>query len=148
MLNKILVPLDGSPFAEAVLPQARALAECTGAQILLLRVIPTPIYNLVFASNPPLPLQANPEYDTRTLAESYLERVVAEHFSGESDVQREVSSGATADVILEFASGQNVDIIAMSTHGRSGISRLMLGSVAEEIVQRSHLPVLLVRPNG
>lgn len=145
MFNKILVPLDGSPFSEAVLPHISALAKCTGAQVILLRVIPTVFYNLVFASSP-LPLQANPEYDSRTLAETYLERIAFEHFPGNPNVQLEVTAGSPADVIIEYATGQKVDAIAMTTHGRSSMSRLMLGSVAEEIVQRSHLPVLLVRP--
>ncbi len=145
MFSKILVPLDGSTFSETVLPHANALAQATGAQVILLRVIPTPIHNLVFA-NSSMPLEPNPEYDARTIAEGYLQRTRAEYFTGADNVQAEVSGGATADVILEFAAGQDVDLIAMTTHGRSGISRVMLGSVAEEIMQRSHLPVLLVRP--
>ena len=146
MFNQILVPLDGSSFSEAVLPQVSALAQCTGAKVTLLRVIPTILYNLGFAATTRLPLQANPEYDSRTVAETYLERIASEHFPGNLNVQIEVMSGVAADVIYEYAIAQKVDAIAMTTHGRSGMSRLMLGSVAEEIVQRSHLPVLLVRP--
>ena len=147
MFKKILVPLDGSPLSEAVLPQVSALAKCSDAEVILLRVIPTPIYDLVFGSTTTLPLQANPEYDTRTLAEAYLDRVMTEHFPGNGGVRLEVIGGFSADVILEYAAGEGVDLIAMSTHGRSGISRLFLGSVAAEVVQDSHLPVLLVRPN-
>lgn len=146
MFKKILVPLDGSHFSEAVLPHVAALAKCTGAQVILLQVIPSFVYNFVFASSTPLPLQANPEYDTRTVAESYLDRIASEYFPGNTNVQVQVTAGSTADVILEHAGGQGVDVVAMTTHGRSGMSRFMLGSVAEEIVQRSHLPVLLVRP--
>jgi len=146
MYTKILVPLDGSPFSEAVLPHVKALVQATGAEVILLRVLPTPIYNLVFASDTPMPRRANPEYDSRTLAETYLDHLAFDHFPGNADVRLEVSGGSTADVILEFAAGQDVDLIAMTTHGRSGISRLMLGSVAEQVVQRSHLTVLLVRP--
>lgn len=146
MFSKILVPLDGSPFSEAVLPYVQAMTKCTDAEIVLLRVVPTTIYNVVFASGMPMPLQANPEYDARTLADGYLQRVAFEHFPGRADVHLEVTEGSIADVILECAAGQHIDLIAMSTHGRGGIPRLMLGSVAEEVVQRSHLPVLLVRP--
>lgn len=146
MFTKILVPLDGSPFSEAVLPQVDALAKCMDAEVILLRVLPTPLYNLVFASGSAMPIQPNPEYDARVMAEGYLQRVAVEQLPGTHAVRQEVTEGGTADVILEYATGQNVDLIAMTTHGRGGISRLMLGSIAEEIVQRSHLPVLLVRP--
>lgn len=146
MFTKILVPLDGSPFSEAVLPHARALANSTGAHVILLRVIPTPLYSLVFASSTPLPLQANPEYDERVLAESYLQHIAHDYFPGSVDIQLEVNGGSIADVILDNAVGLDVDLIAMATHGRDSVSRWMLGSVAQEIVQRSHLPVLLVRP--
>ena len=146
MYKRILVPLDGSTFSEAVLPHVRMIADSMGAEVVLLRVMPVAMYDTVFAPTSQLPLQRNPEENTRAQAEGYLQRVAFDHFPPEVMVRLEVSSGATPETILDYAEGESVDLIAMTTHGRSGISRLMVGSVAEEIVRHSHVPVLLVRP--
>jgi nucleotide-binding universal stress UspA family protein len=147
MYKRILVPLDGSTFSESVLPHVRMLADSTGAEVILLRVMPVGIYDTVFASTAELPMPRNPEEDTRAQAEGYLQRVAFDYFPPEVTVRLEVSSGATPETILDYAEGENADLIAMTTHGRSGISRLMVGSVAEEIVRRAHVPVMLVRPS-
>lgn len=147
MYKKILVPLDGSTFSETVLPHVRMLAESVGAEVILLRVMTVGMYDSVFAPSAQLPLQRNPEEDTRAQAEGYLQRVAFDYFPPEVTVRLEVSSGNTPETILDYVEGENVDLIAMTTHGRSGISRLMVGSVAEEIVRRSHVPVLMVRPS-
>lgn len=147
MFKKILVPLDGSTFSEAVLAHVRQIAELAEAEVILLRVMPVAMYDTVFAPSAQLPVQRNPEEDTRMQTEGYLQRVAFDYFPPEVHVRLEVSSGATPETILDYADGESVDLIAMTTHGRSGISRLMLGSVAEEIVRRSHVPVLLVRPS-
>lgn len=147
MYKRILVPLDGSGFSEAVLPHVRLLADTIGAQVILLRVMPVGIYDTVFAPSAQLPLQRNPEEDTRAQAEGYLQRVAFDYFPPEVSVRMEVSSGSTPETILDYAEGENVDLIAMTTHGRSGLSRLVVGSVAEEIVRRARVPVLLVRPS-
>ena len=78
-------------------------------------------------------------------AEGYFQRVAFDYFP-DSAVTLEVSGGPTTDSILDFARTRDVDMIAMTTHGRSGITRMVLGSVADEVVRRSHLPVFLVRP--
>lgn len=147
MYKKILVPLDGSSFSEAVLPHVRMLADSVDAEVILLRVMTVGMYESVFAPSAQLPLQRNPEEDTRAQAEGYLQRVAFDYFPPEVTVRLEVGSGNTPETILDYVEGENVDLIAMTTHGRSGISRLMVGSVAEEIVRRSHVPVLLVRPS-
>lgn len=146
MYKKILVPLDGSPLAEKVLPHVRALAQCVGAEVVLLRVVPTPTYEAVFADTLLTPAPPNDEHNARSHAEGYLQRVAFDYFPSEVRVIYEVSSGPVAETILDYASGIEADLIAMSTHGRSGLARLVLGSVADQIVRRSHLPVLLVRP--
>jgi nucleotide-binding universal stress UspA family protein len=78
-------------------------------------------------------------------AEGYLQRVAFDYFPDQS-VTLQVSGGPIGNNILDFAANLDVDLIAMTTHGRGGVSRLVMGSVADEIVQRSHLPVLLLRP--
>jgi nucleotide-binding universal stress UspA family protein len=150
MFKKILVTLDGSELSEAVLPHVQTLATATGAQVVLLRVVPIlttiPTYLTMVptpvAYTPPPPA---PELDLRSQAEGYLQRIAMDYFP-DRVVAQEVYAGPTADSILEFAEQARVDLIAMTTHGRSGLSRLMLGSVADEIVRRAQAPVLLVRP--
>lgn len=147
MYRKILVPLDGSEISEAVLPHVATLAQCTGAQVILLRVIAQPVYETVFGDTvvthnaPPVEESGN-----RAHAEGYLQRVAFDHFEDTTNVIFEVSGGPIAETILDFATGVEADLIAMSTHGRNGLARMVIGSVADEIVRRSHLPVLLVRP--
>lgn len=146
MFKKILVPLDGSTFSKAVLPHVLALAKCSNAQVILLRAIPLPIQPPVMAHSLPVPTPVHLPLDEHAHAEGYLQRVIADDLPSDLDARYEIRVGNTAEAILEYAAGNAVDLIAMTTHGRSGILRLMLGSVAEQIVRRSHLPVLLVRP--
>ncbi len=147
MYKKILVPLDGSETSEAVLPHVAALAKCTGAKVVLLRVTTQPMYETVFGDTvvthtAPLP----PDAGERSHAEGYLQRVAFDNFEDSNDVSIEVCGGPIAETILDYAAGIDADVIAMSTHGRSGLARMVIGSVADEVVRRSHLPVLLVRP--
>ncbi|MCG3140992.1 MAG: putative universal stress protein [Anaerolineae bacterium] len=148
MYRKILVPLDGSETSEAVLPHAAALAKCTGARITLLRVITQPMYEAVFGDMTLHRTSAAPDtMNSRSHAEGYLQRVVFDYFENNDDaVAYDVCAGPVAETIMEYAASIEADLIAMSTHGRSGLARMMIGSVADEIVRRSNLPVLLVRP--
>jgi nucleotide-binding universal stress UspA family protein len=146
MYKKILVPLDGSPVSEKVLPHVSELAECTGAEIVLLRVVPMPAYENVFADTSLTPAPAPEEVGARAHAEGYLQRVAFDFFPAKLQVSYEVSGGPIAETILDYAAGIQADLIAMSTHGRTGLARIVIGSVADEIVRRANLPVLLVRP--
>jgi len=141
MFKKILVPLDGSSFAEEALPHARELAECGGAEIVLARVDepyepPPGIF---------VPATAIPEV-VRLSAGEYLEQLVSRLRLAGIKVESAVLDGKVADAILKYAGEEGVDLIVMSTHGRTGISRLLMGSVAEQIVHGAHCPVLLMRP--
>ncbi len=143
MYKKILVPLDGSEFAEAVLPHVRELALCTGAEIVLLRVAVRPMYTGA-ASEPPSTVAALNESDQEPAA--YLERVAGELREQGLKVTTEVCTGPVAETILEYAEGVHADLVAMSTHGRSGLARWFIGSVADKVVRAAKLPVLLARP--
>lgn len=146
MFKKILVPLDGSELSEGVLPHVNTLAKCMRSQVVLLRVISAPVYETMYADA----LIAHPAQDaetgSRAHSEGYLQRIAFDAFAPEVHVTYEVSGGPIAETILDYASGIEADLIAMSTHGRNGLARMVIGSVADEIVRRSHLPVLLVRP--
>ena len=141
MFKKILVPLDGSSFAEEALPHARELAECGGAEIILARVDepyepPPGIF---------VPATAIPEV-VRLSAGEYLEQLVSRLKLAGFKVESVVLDGKVADALLKYAREEGVDLIVMSTHGRTGISRLLMGSVAEQIVHGARCPVLLIRP--
>jgi nucleotide-binding universal stress UspA family protein len=149
MFKKILVPLDGSTLSEAVLPHVSQLAKTMGAEVVLLRVVPTQVTTPAYPALYPLPpsaFQLAPGRDMHGEAEGYLQRVAFDYFP-DQNVSLQVAGGPAGDNILETASSLGVDLIAMTTHGRSGLSRIVLGSVADEVVRQSHLPVLLLRPS-
>jgi nucleotide-binding universal stress UspA family protein len=98
-----------------------------------------------FPTMPVMPAPPPPEEDLHAQAEGYLQRVAFDLLP-DQNVTLSVVGGPTADNILELATQMDVDLIAMTTHGRSGVGRMVMGSVADEIVRRSHLPVLLIRP--
>lgn len=144
MYNRILVPLDGSTFAEAALGHARTLARCTGAELTLLRVATHPVYEYVAAE--PL-LYQTIEQDSEKESAAYLEKVAAELRAEGFHVSAETCTGPVAETILDYARDISADIIVMSTHGRSGLARWFIGSIADKIVRGATLPVLLARPD-
>ena len=144
MYKKILVPLGGSPLAEAVLPHAQALAKSEGAEIVLLSVPVTP--NLDYLSRTPgLATQIIEDAERET--EAYLKTEV-EKLTGEgTKVTSVMREGPIPEMILMVADEVHADVIAMSTHGRSGIQRWLMGSVADRVVHHAHIPVMLIHPN-
>lgn len=144
MYKKILVPLDGSELAEQVLPQVSQLAGCTGAEIVLLRVPSEPVYDYL-VPNPDLAIEMHADIETG--AQVYLDEIASELRAMDLKVSTLVVWGAPVqDTILQVASELHADMIAMSTHGRSGLARLMIGSVADDVVRHAPVPVLLVQP--
>ena len=142
MYRKILVPLDGSKVAEGVLPHARALAYSEGAELILLTVGANPIMDYAF-SDPGIAQMAIDEQEERS--KKYILEVEGQLKAGGFRTSTLLRVGAVVDVILGVADEMQVDIIAMSTHGRTGPARWLLGSVAERVVQNSKVPVLLIR---
>jgi nucleotide-binding universal stress UspA family protein len=147
MYQKILVPLDGSELAECALAHVEAIAKgCQVVDIVLLRVI-EPLHlpgDYVISEKD----KARIESQRRGAAEDYL-GMMAEQLSGRGlSVSSEVIAGKVADSIVDYANKQGVDLIIMATHGRSGVSRWTLGSVADRVVHHAGVPVLLVRAPG
>lgn len=169
MLEKILVPLDGSELAEAVLPYVEELCQrCDAVDVTLLQVVRLPSGRSGTLFRPqgddyskPLPdsrtdaeIARHPIYREQELAsaraavETSLTPVVKRFRDGNIPTRVEVAFGRPAYEIVRFAERNGMDLIAMSTHGRSGLSRWILGSVADRVSRGTHLPVLLVRPPG
>jgi nucleotide-binding universal stress UspA family protein len=142
MYRKILVPLDGSKVAEGVLPHAKALAYSQGAELILLTVGANPALDFVF-SDPGLAQDAVHEQEERS--KKYISEIETELKAAGFKTSTLLRVGSVADVILGVAEELHVDVIAMSTHGRTGPARWLLGSVAEKVVRNSKVPVLLIR---
>jgi nucleotide-binding universal stress UspA family protein len=142
MYRKILVPLDGSKVAEGVLPHAKALAYSEGAELILLTVGANPALDFAF-SDPGLAQSAIQEQEERS--KKYISAIENDLKSAGFKTSTILRVGSVADVILGVAEELQVDVIAMSTHGRTGPARWLLGSIAERVVHSSKIPVLLIR---
>ena len=145
MYRKILVPLDGSKVAEGVLPHARDLAYSQGAELILLTVGANPALEFVF-SDPGLGQSAVLEQEERS--KNYIGEIERQLKSAGFKTSTVLRVGSVAEVILSVAEELGVDCIAMSTHGRTGPARWLLGSIAERVVHNSKIPVLLIRASG
>jgi nucleotide-binding universal stress UspA family protein len=152
MKRRILIPLDGSQLAEQVLPHVRALIECQGAEIHLLSV--APVIDNVAASVMLYPLYVYREQLADEAAErkrieteltNYLQGIARELELAGASACCVVRFGSPADEILSYASEHRVELIAMCTHGRSGLARWAYGSVADRVLRAASCPVLLVR---
>ena len=142
MYRKILVPLDGSKVAEGVLPHAKDLAYSQGAELILLTVGANPAMDFAF-SDPGLARSAINEQEERS--SKYISEVEDQLKSAGFRTSTVLRVGSVAEVILGVAEELGVDCIAMSTHGRTGPARWLLGSIAERVVHNSKVPVLLIR---
>ncbi len=142
MINRILVPLDGSELAETALPYAKQLALGLNAEVRVLRVLDA---SRAAGLLPGIAKPADEKTAARA-AEEYLARIKA-YFSGlRSNVVTEHTSGVPEVEIIAEADDKPGTLTVMSTHGRSGAMRWLVGSVAAKVVQFGSGPVLLVRP--
>lgn len=141
MIGKILVPLDGSQIAESVLPYVQEMASRTGAQVLLLTCIqPIVVWD---ATATTFSLDREEEF-----AQGYLDgRRQALEAEG-LKVRTKVVQGPAAESILKVAAEEGADLIAMSTHGRSGLTRWLFGSVATKVLEGCDRPLFLVRSSA
>jgi len=136
MFARILVPLDGSALAESVLIQVRRLLARQDAEVLLLRVVTLP---------PAMEADAGEPLDLLwSRATDYLRNLSAQLASEGLRVRSKVVEGFPANQILEAARKEKVSLIAMSTHGRTGIARWAFGSVTEKVLRTSPVPVLAI----
>ena len=146
MYKKILIPLDGSTFAEQALLRAGALAAAHHATVVLVTVHHVPTPN--FAPDGVWLDVSGLETELRTQQQQYLEKIAAELRTTCSIVVDVALLDAPITAsICAYAQAHDVDLIALTTHGRTGFSRAWLGSVADGIVRHSVVPVLLLRPH-
>jgi len=142
-LDKALVPLDGSKESEAVIPYIEELASKLEVEVTLLHILAPHYY--IYSET-----QLKQMESLRTSAKGYIERVAAQlkqkGIAATAEF-REVTQGAEAEEIIKLADETQADVVAMSTHGRSGIGRWVLGSVADRVLHEGNTPLLLVRPS-
>jgi len=158
-MERILVPLDGSQLAEEVLTYAKRLATHTSGTIYLVRVVPSAqqLAAASFAgaaSMEGVSVMNVPDIDRAVAlqleeARAYLQgearKLQAEGFL----VEWEVRQGVAADEIIKCARNNRIDIIAISSHGRSGLGRLVFGSVSDRVLREAGIPVMVVKhPKG
>lgn len=142
MFKKILVPLDGSPLAESIVPVAMQMAKLAHAEIAILAVISA--WQIAYAEGT-ADIAALSEHFAAQCTE-YLELLAARLRKDGLTVQTYVDEGYVPDVICDVAERIDADLIAMATHGRSGIQRWLLGGTADKVLHISKVPVLLIRP--
>lgn len=138
--KKILVPLDGSSCAENVLPVIETLARELKASLSLLRVVAV----ATFPGVDPTEAQVKAVREAEAYLQGVEERLRAEGFVVDSHVRY----GDDAEEIVDHAAQNDIDLIAMTTHGRSGVKRFLLGSVAEKVLRHATKPIFLVRCNA
>lgn len=143
MFNKILVPLDGSSIAERALAMARELAVQFNSEITLCRVASMSGYADVALTPTFIELHNAAVKEAHTYLSKLKQLLRSE---GVITHIRLFEQGAPADTIIDIAEEGDFDLIVMTTHGRSGIERWLMGSVAERVVRHTDIPVLLVRP--
>jgi nucleotide-binding universal stress UspA family protein len=152
LFKRVLVPVDGSALSTEVFAAATALAKCSGARLSLLRVVqPIPL----ISADASMPYAYTPTFDepaTKRMADEAKEQLdeIMRRLGDESGVEIDaqiVVEPRIGPAILDFARVHDIDVIAMSTHGR-GMSRFLLGSVADKVLRGSGLPMLLYRPSG
>lgn len=153
MYRKIVVPLDGSTFAEQALSHAQAIGSPSGTEIHLLSVAPLledqglAVVDLypIYVYRDYLVDQTQETHRIRGELQDYLNQVAARLQAADFRVRISIRFGQPADEILAYAQEQGCDLIVMSTHGRSGVGRWVYGSVADKVLRGSTIPILLVR---
>src|SRR5262245_7932712 len=141
MFDRILVPLDGSREAESVFPLLRRLLKRKDAEVILFQSLFLPLMAQVEHVPPVL---SGMEREASDLLEGWKARLEG----AGARVRLHVGIGRPADAILKAAKDLDASIIAMSTHGRSGFVRWMMGSVTEDVLRRCEIPVFVARANA
>lgn len=146
MYQKVLVPLDGSKLSECALEHVRAVAKgCNVPEVILMTVI-EPVHQQIYGVSDDWLVDMKRK--AIKAAESSLEKIAGDFKKEGVAAVSVVQEGNAAETILDYASKNNIDLIIMTTHGRSGPSRWAFGSVTDKIVRTSTIPVLIATPPG
>jgi nucleotide-binding universal stress UspA family protein len=145
-LDRILVPVDFSEYAREALLYAREWASLYDAEIDVLHVVEEDLHPAFYVGGVSSIYDVEPDLDDKVRAQ--LDNFVAEVLNSTEGVTTHVRTGAAASAIAKFADENDVDLVSLSTHGRTGLERFLLGSVAEKVVRHVGCPVLTVKAFG
>jgi nucleotide-binding universal stress UspA family protein len=157
MYERILVPLDESELAECVLPHVEAIARGCGVRSIILLSVVEPVHvpragEVALIGQEDLSRMSEGisriNSENRAAAEEYLDGVMNRIKCDGPIISSEVLTGSAAEAISQYAVKNNVDLIMIATHGRSGVSRWVWGSVADRVLRSACVPVLMVRAPG
>ena len=142
MYKTILAPLDGSKRAEAILPHLEELAKGNGSKVVFMQVVEP----VMIASGAEFVFQPKEEYEVlEKQAEDYLAGLKGEFREKGIDASIFVTQGPIVDAIIRAAERENADLIAIASHGRTGLPRVFYGSVAAGVLHQIDRPLLLIR---
>jgi nucleotide-binding universal stress UspA family protein len=149
MYEKIMVPLDGSDLAECVLPHLEGFIKgCHVSNVVFVRVVgppPVPHYGVVTVRPE---IYKETESAMQSEAKDYLDQIKNRLKYEGTELHSEVLVGRVADSLADYTVENDIDLILIATHGRSGVSRWARGSIADKILRSSNVPVLMVRAPG
>jgi nucleotide-binding universal stress UspA family protein len=145
MFKKIVCPVDFSEFTDDIVKYAANVAKKYDAELHLFHVIP----NLNYFT----PYESFLTPENLILVEKNIEKEVEKDFEKiikgiDTPVKKVIKTGVTFVEIIDYIKEENIDLVVMGTHGRSGIEHILIGSVAEKILRKSPCPVLIIRPKG
>jgi nucleotide-binding universal stress UspA family protein len=143
MYKRILVPLDGSKRAEAILPHVENLAQRYGAQVVLLQVVEVP--RLIVTESMDLATYQDVLAQRAEDGRAYLATIQQELTRKGVQVSTIIAQAPVVNAIIDTAEEEAVDLIALASHGRTGLSRVFYGSVAAGVLHRIDRPLLLIR---
>jgi nucleotide-binding universal stress UspA family protein len=143
-IRLILAPIDFSEFSKQAVESALGLAQTFGAKLMLLHVVELPAYPI--EGFVPSTMGTTLQEDLERQASLDLAQLLPATPSHKAEVTRRVVIGTPYRKIVEVAEAEKVDLIVMATHGRTGLSHLVMGSVAERVVRTAPCPVLTIRP--
>lgn len=146
LYKKIVVPIDGSGWSERAIPHAAAIARVNEAELILLHVFRPPTHE--FTDQIALAGMEEQVDAMRQQVKQYLmgerNKLRAEKFQ----VRVQLIEGAdTAHLLIDYINSEDIDLVVMSTHGRTGLARFVFGSIASKVMQEVRVPVMLIRPD-
>ncbi len=142
-INKVLVPIDFSDYSKSALRYAVNFAKSFNAEIILIYVVEPVIYPPDFSMGQIAMPSINTEWDDR--AKDELQKLAKSEIIGAVKVKTIIKTGKPFVEIIETAKEENVDLIIIATHGRSGVEHILFGSTAEKVVRKAPCPVLTLR---
>ena len=157
MYKKIMVPLDGSELAECVLPHVESIVKgCNAPAVVLIRVVEPVLLpagtatdgSIIFTEEEAARIRSQSNLLHKHNAEDYLKNLAGRMQPGIPRLHTEVLIGKPADTLAAYAEKNDIDLIVIATHGRSGVSRWVWGSIADRILRSACIPVMMIRAPG